>query len=373
MPGYRKAFTLIELLNVVAIIGILAALLLPAVQQVREAARRTDCANRLRQCTLAIHNYHDSRKRLPPSFLGERPVMETRVQLLNDQWTSALGLTMPYMELNALANMLPPIMFSTGQTFDDFTNLDGEPFYAWGAELPKELATLYDTRIPDFECPSDSINDLNFQSVGQVNASMAAYAPVWDGASNDDMDWEGYAVWFEGNVSFVKRTNYVSCIGAHGHTIGPERLRWRGAMVPRTRVTLESISDGTSRTILMGENIGAAFDGLRGRGINDDDTTLTERGFPWSWLNGGGVQVRGDIPYLESQLDDVPRFDGDPSTITMLGSAQFSSVRGFGATHPAGVNFGLADGSVRSIARDVDWLTNYQLGGASDGGIPLNF
>ena len=57
----------------------------------------------------------------------------------------------------------------------------------------------------------------------------------------------------------------------------------------------------------------------------------------------------------------------------MLGNAQFSSIRGFGATHPAGVNMGLADGSVRNVARDVDWLTLYELGGKADGGVPLNF
>lgn len=373
MSVYRRGFTLIELLVVIAIIGILMAMLLPAVQQVREAARRTDCANRLRQCTLAIHNYHDTRKRIPPSYLGEEQVMEDVFDLLDDQWTSALGMTMPFLELNSLYNLMPPIMFSVYQDFSDYVDLSGDPIFGWDVSRPNQLGTLYETRVPDFECPSDSINDLRFEFSGGRNASLTAYAPIWNGQTNDDSDWSGFVVVFKNPEHWVKRTNYVSCIGAHGHTIGPQRNRWRGAMAPRSKVTLESISDGTSRTILMGENIGAAFDSQRGLGLDDDDPTLTEPGYPWSWFNGGGVQIRGDIPYMDNRINQVTGFDGDASVITMLGSSRFSSSRGFGATHPAGVNFGLADGSVRSIGREIDWITSYQLGGTNDGGTPLNF
>ena len=111
--------------------------------------------------------------------------------------------------------------------------------------------------------------------------------------------------------------------------------------------------------------------------IDDDDITNTETSIPWGWVTGGGVQMRGNIPYLEPQFPlgtSIPNFpDLDPASITMIGSARNSSVRGFGANHPAGANFALADGSVRNIPRSTDSVTLYELGGKADGGVPLNF
>jgi prepilin-type N-terminal cleavage/methylation domain-containing protein len=96
----RTGFTLIELLVVIAIIAILIGLLLPAVQQVREASSRTQCASNLKQIGLAIHNYHDANKKLPPSRLGV------------GGYASWMVVILPYVEQAPLFNL-----WDTTQTY----------------------------------------------------------------------------------------------------------------------------------------------------------------------------------------------------------------------------------------------------------------
>ncbi|MGI9515743.1 MAG: DUF1559 domain-containing protein, partial [Pirellulaceae bacterium] len=262
----------------------------------------------------------------------------------------------------------------------DYVDAMGNQIYAYCLFMENN-DILLNTRVPDFECPSDSINDVDYirPSVG-FDLSLTGYAPIWDGTTNDDMDWSGWLVYFDDADFRVYRTNYISCIGAHGHTIGPERTRWRGCMAPRSKVTLETVQDGTSRTIMMGENIGGIFNYARGVDIDDDDVTNTEEGWGWSWLYGGLAQGRGNIPYDTARLeDDIDGYgentddEVEEQTITMLGNTRHAPTRGFGATHPAGVNIGLADGSVHNLNRAVNWVTLYELCGARDGGIPLNY
>ena len=396
----KKGFTLVELLVVIAIIGILMALLLPAVQQVREAARRTDCANRLKQLVLATHSFHDANKQLPPSCLAEDqvltdPGLSPAPHFFDHQLTSMLGLTMPFMELNALYQTMNPDMFNFRKDLTELTDIMGNQLYSnsWDC-AGAELGDFFLTRVPDFECPSDDINDWVYEhpSLPGSNCGFIVYTPVWDGTTNSDMFWTGFVVyWTSGGVpspdfrSF--RTNYVGCIGAHGHTIGPERLKWKGVGAARQRVTLETVHDGTSRTVIMGENISGYFNNIRGINIDDDNDANVTVSFPWTWFQGGGVQMRGIIPYNFGTLYNAYSgsytvnggtydptgqvFDG--KTIPMLGNTKFSCDIGFGATHPAGVNFGLADGSVRTINRSTDWQTLYQLGGKADGGTPTDF
>ncbi|MEZ6125170.1 MAG: DUF1559 domain-containing protein [Planctomycetaceae bacterium] len=141
MPKNRKAFTLIELLVVIAIIAILIALLLPAVQQAREAARRTQCKNNLKQLGLAMHNYHDVYQTFPPGFVNTQ---KCAVAVSSDRWGTCTFL-LPYIDQAPLYNTLNP---------------DG------GCNMPAANAAIgggtpLQDPYPAFICPSDTGANVN--------------------------------------------------------------------------------------------------------------------------------------------------------------------------------------------------------------------
>src|SRR5687768_10209175 len=126
----RRAFTLIELLVVIAIIAILIALLLPAVQQVRESARRTQCKNNLKQIGLALHNYLDVYSVLPPSYCVVPGVTTT----VGGQW-SAFARILPYLDQANLQNLID-----------------------WKVAYSTQL-NVATQRVPLYLCPSE-VNDM---------------------------------------------------------------------------------------------------------------------------------------------------------------------------------------------------------------------
>ncbi len=174
----KKGFTLVELLVVIAIIGILVALLLPAIQAAREAARRTQCNNNLKQIGVALHKYHDTYKILPPSYVNNGPEI---------MWGWGM-LILPFMEQQALFDTIDPVRWGGG---------GGNPVHR--ADTNPDL-TL---RIEGYRCPSDPFRPATssvFSATGQAGASnyvisegVAAYDPshnahaladVLDGTSN---------------------------------------------------------------------------------------------------------------------------------------------------------------------------------------------
>lgn len=375
MSNRRRGFTLIELLVVIAIIGILMAMLLPAVQQVREAARRTDCANRLRQIVLATHNYHDSNKKLPPGCLSIPGVPPSAVffDTLDEQWTSCLGLIMPFIELNMLADELDRIAYDTKSNLADYTDPCGVPYYGWAGEI-EDITIHMSTEVPDFVCPSDNINDIQFPFGSfSPNACLALYVP-FDNGSGDPLNssFGGWIVAFTDDSNIYK-TNYASVLGADAHTHLPEKTPWKGCMTTRQRVTLETVSDGTSRTVMMAEYIGSIWNSQRG--LRDSNAGGSD--FPaYAWIWGGTVEGNGFFDYLQNRLVDDQFGVTDyvrEQTLTMIGNTRYSPRVGVGATHPAGANVGLADGSTHNINRALFWETWYQLCGARDGATPFTY
>ncbi len=209
----NKAFTLVELLVVIAIIGMLIALLLPAVQAAREAARRMQCTNNLKQLGLAVQNYHDTYNSLPTLCTIESP----RITLGATGSRNGLGWSyavqiLPYMEQTQLYNQYQP--YFSAYRVDSNANTDG---VAGGDN------GIMRTLVNGLLCPSDSkLQTLNLGG-DFVNGKPMNYLP-----SGGDY-------------------SYRMLIGDHRHS--------RGAMSYRSYSGLEGVQDGTSNTILISERV----------------------------------------------------------------------------------------------------------------------
>ncbi len=200
----RRAFTLVELLVVIAIIGMLVALLLPAVQQAREAARRIQCTNRLKQIVLAMHNYELALRTYPPGRVGCDA--EAACQPTNGPATSGFVLLLPYLELGSLYEQFAP--YGPDGSFPDL--------------LPEEVLG---TRPQAYLCPS------------------ATAQPTFEVNGKD---------WATGNYALVS--------GHYGPSweVGPE-VKWRnsGMFMYRNAYRPRDVVDGLSNVMFVGEVVGA--------------------------------------------------------------------------------------------------------------------
>jgi len=217
----RRAFTLVELLVVIAIIGLLIGLLLPAVQAAREAARRAECSNNLKQIGLAIHMYHDTHRTLPAGWAAYTP--DGRQPMVNGSpgWAWA-AVILPYLEQMGL--------------------------YQGGIHLE---APIYDpineaairTFISVYRCPSD-INS---------NEKVFEAHKLHEGHEHGE-EHEGE----EYDELLIARSNYVACFGTTDihvcdHLLPGTRCEGNGTFFHNSFLTLASITDGTSQTFLVGE------------------------------------------------------------------------------------------------------------------------
>lgn len=223
MKTRQNGFTLVELLVVIAIIGILIGMLLPAVQQVREAARRTQCANNSRQLALAMLNYESTHQRFPPSMNSDAsrgredappliPRPSNSTQGRDQGWGFFI---LPFLEQNALH-----------QQFQTATG-NGEVF--WELEVDPDGQLVASKVIPAFICPSDSSPD------GEFNLSLTHMSAP---------DGQLYA-----------KSNFVAAVGAGDHVqtrMSSDRITW-GIMATNSRTSFGDIKDGSSNTILIGE------------------------------------------------------------------------------------------------------------------------
>ena len=319
MPARRRiGFTLVELLVVIAIIGILIALLLPAVQAAREAARRAQCTNHVKQIGLATHNYHDTYRWLPAG--GLNPHRQT--------WYHGL---LPYLEQMALYEEWDPTTF----------------YYVGTSQV------LAERPIATARCPSDQ--EAPFDPSDP--ARWSAY-------------WRGNYVCNAGNVGVEGSSSWNLAI-LDSRTLGSTTIRNGGApFIIATQQggfryeKFSSVTDGLSNTLGYSE----CFQGQPGTSVGGTPNTHDHRGleyhaaFCWftTWLapNSEDPDVNPD-----SQGCCVPRRNAPCVSGTVVGGPVALAAR---SNHPGGVNACLLDGSVQFVTDTIDW-TIWQAMGTSEG------
>jgi prepilin-type N-terminal cleavage/methylation domain-containing protein len=312
-----KAFTLVELLVVITIIGVLIALLLPAVQMAREAARRTQCANNLKQIGLAAHNFESAQGRFPPGYLGALPQL-TYTQATNlggAQLTGCLPFLLPYMELSDIYDKLDTdIDAHNGVSVVDVNKISAsDPACAW---FSRDAANaMAQTKIGSFVCPSDTPYDKH-------NPFILIYF-YFDSGQNTGYEDALYLGSPPNAGDVYGRTNYTGVAGFLGYTNIPYFDNRRGVFWNRSKVAFRDINDGASKTLLFGEMMGGS------------DCSYT-------WFGVGNLATA-------FALSDNP------------GWGQFASY------HPKIVQFCMADGAVVGLSTSIDPEIYLRLGSIDDG------
>jgi prepilin-type N-terminal cleavage/methylation domain-containing protein len=338
----RLAFTLVELLVVIAIIGVLIALLLPAVQAAREAGRRAQCINNIRQFGLALHNYHTSRKSFPAGA-----VMKTSPTAV---FASANAELLPYFEQASLASL-----------------------YNHNKDWEKQEFSVAPTVIPMFRCPSSSaLNPIYDTLLGGV-------------ALGDELNRSRY-----GLTEYAYCTGYTDAFcaraGVKPGTIPPTQ---QGMFNIAWGASLRQITDGTSNTFAMGEaSTDSRWKVCHLAGCDESDLVPGPTGeLPTpeiGWIIGepnsssffSGLGPKGSIfgctverinkyPLTDTFLD-MPQYTVDYGAFNGAGAASHycapsyeggrHSISSFRSDHPGGCHFLLADASARFVSEDVDMV-----------------
>ena len=297
----RQGFTLVELLVVIAIIGILIGMLLPAVQQVREAARRIQCGNQMRQLSLAMHNYESAFGNFPP---GNMTAEITGTGIRDTSFDEVIFRP----GLNWQAIILPFI--EQAPLFDrvnDVTNNLTDPNAAY------TNAEIVMTVIPNLICPSCPMDDLNpirpDAFGGDGDAAKCNYVGIWGTEAAGDSNY----------TNFGNEDRYDPSV-------------YSGILFLNSEVEFGEIQDGTSNTFIIAERDGASIG------------EFTRAAATWC----GGREANFANQCL-GPISGMP--DQVLNSVEDNKAAQWNAIS---SQHPGGANFGRADGSVEYVTDAID-------------------
>ncbi len=335
-----SGFTLVELLVVIAIIGILVALLLPAVQQAREAARRLQCKNGLKQMGLAALNHEGALRHMPSSGWGYKWTGDPDMGFGASQPGGWIYDLLPYMEDGAVREIAK-----------------GLPGPQAGGQKYKALATLTSTVIPMFICPSRREAKGYPAHEPSFNAELPTVLGKTDYAIN------GGTVKILGpgpsNVRCIE--TYPDCTWSNSSAKMDE---FDGISSERSEVKMSQIKDGTTHTLLIAEKYLNANDYETGKNCTDNNSLFqgndwdATRWVPRATFNKSGVlSVSTAMANSRKPLQDLAGYE--------------NCTQRFGSAHASVFNAVFCDGSVRAISYDVDMLAFNAIGTRNGGETPV--
>lgn len=297
----RSGFTLIELLVVIAIIAILVALLLPAVQQAREAARRSSCKNNLKQIGLALHNYHDVHNTLPPG--GFRYITSTPSSTNENTAFGAVSHSF-------LVSLLPYVEY--GNLSDQFNHIQG-----WRGQPNRRVVT---TVPPIYQCPSSPKTHSDHVDETLLNSGTTVIGQMFAGHYLGNMGPVG--------TGYSLLCKNPSSSGSAPNCNSSNEVSNQGVLSANTKVRLRDVTDGTSNTIMVGE---LSTDGYP-----------TGEAAPRAWSRGCAEHSCGMSKNVKFGIN-----------IQGFVSGNFNNMS-FSSMHKGGTQLLMVDGSVKFASENID-------------------
>jgi prepilin-type N-terminal cleavage/methylation domain-containing protein len=360
----RRAFTLVELLVVIAIIGILVALLLPAIQSAREAARRSQCINNLKQIGLACTNHLDVHKHFPSGGWGYDWTADPNRGFGPDQPGSWIYNILSYVEEATLRD-LGKGMATTSTGFKDAS------------------ITLHQSPVAIFNCPSRRAARIypspwgppgnqpireqpwlaDFARVGVAKSDYAAN-------SGDSLQFAGDDFYRPDSYAAIQPDKWTptNICKATGNAQVDSYIPFcqTGIMFYRSTVKMSQVNDGASKTYLVGEKWMpvAGYEGFtddKAPGFTGGDNQSMYTGFEWDNHRVAWNPASSDPQSVSQPTQDGPDLD-----------ASGTDPRRFGSAHPSTFNMVFCDASVHSIGYDIDPVAHRALAHRFDGEV-VNF